>query len=173
MLEWKAFTENEPIHVQFGQKVASFLLDILYKFGSSNMKKLEDEALIFFKIITSGNVIKTANGLVNLLDFLISQKIKLCKSDLELISLEIYNKYIKAKIEEIAVTEKVEISEEAKYENAPDHSDIFLKIEERLVKVQSKDDAPHKVEEDEFEEITTDKLEVLKKSLHEFASDGN
>jgi hypothetical protein len=173
LLEWKNFTENEPIHVQLGQQIVSILVDILYKFGTSNMKKLEDEALIFFKIITNGNVVKTANGLVNLLDFLITQKIKLHESDIEYIKEEIYSKYIKVKVEQLLVPEKVEISEESKLVNAPDHSDLLLKIEERLAKLQSKPDVAHRTAVDDFEEITDDRISDLKKGLHEFVSDGN
>lgn len=124
--------------------------------------------------MVTGNSIRGANAFINLLDFLISNKVSLFEEDVKFMREELYEHYLKLKFEKIPVPEKVDLSHDSHYENIHDHTDLLPKIEERLNAVPTKKSQVKQAKEEEFEEITEEKLSALREKLQEFVkSDKN
>lgn len=146
----------------------SILIDVTLKFGYTNGKEIENEAKKFWKTIATGNSIRTANAFINLLDFLISNKVALFGEDVKFMREELYEHYLKIKFEKIPVPEKVDLSHDSHYENIHDHTDLLPKIEERLNAISIKKPIDKQVKQEDFEEITEDTLTKLREKVQEF-----
>lgn len=129
--------EEEPVHVYHGQKIASILLDITHTFGYTNAKEVTKETEKFWNIITKGNIKKIANAFENLVEFLNTAKIKLFEKDLSYLKTAFWDGFVKEKFLKIPEKEeKVEISEESKYELPLTNQQILEKIEGKLDQVK-------------------------------------
>ena len=89
---------------------------------------------------SQGNSFKTADGFENIIEFLITTKIKLFECDLAYLKEVFLDGYLKQNfdilMENQKQEEKIKISEESKYAFPPTYQEILNKIQENLVNLR-------------------------------------
>ena len=138
LLDYQKYHESTPIYIQLGQRIVSFLIDETLSFGYKNGEEIEKKARSFWAEIWRGDSIAIANSFYSLLGYLKNNNIRLKEEDLTFWRHNVYENYIKLKLGEIPIPEKVEISEESKYSNIPDHSELIPKFEKMFESIQTK-----------------------------------
>jgi hypothetical protein len=148
----------------------SILVDIILEFGVKKGKEVENQAKIFWNLVCTGSSVKMANGLLNLLEFLVQQKIKFNENDYLFIKEEMFEKYIKLKFEKLPVLEEVHIDPESNYENPEKIDAVLEKIEAKFSQLTHKKQVKNQFAE-EFIEIGEDTLASLMESLQKAYKD--
>ncbi|CAI2384559.1 unnamed protein product [Moneuplotes crassus] len=169
MVKTKEVHDEEPENIKLAQKVTRILLDITHSFGYTNAKAVEKEANTFWNIAAKGDPAKIANAFENVVEFLITAKIKLSEEDIEYLNSEVIEGYLAPKLLALDQLEekKVEIYEESKYEHPPTQADHLAKIKEKFSGISAKKSKEDILEEGKFTLPNEEELETLIKKVHE------
>lgn len=149
------------------------MIDETLTYGYTNAKELENQAKDFWKVIARGDPVAIGNSFLSILGFLCTQKIKVREDDLTYFKEVVLGHYLKPKFDKIPVPSEVELSKDSDYERIPDHTDILLKVEEKLHELPTKKSHKPVADEEEFDHYyyrlrpTKNLKEKLQKGLEE------